>query len=264
MTTKLILLLSCACGICAFGAPGALDLSFNGSGKVITDFGGGIERAHGIVVQADGKIVVAGNSGILDDGIYDFALALYHANGSLDLSFNGTGKVTTAIGAGTDSARGIAVQHDGKIVAAGFSVISDRDRFAVVRYNTDGSLDTSFGGTGKVLTAVVGDNGMALCVAVQNDGKILVAGSSSGNFAVVRYDPNGSLDTSFNGTGKVTTDFGGTAEAVTVQSDGKIVVAGGANNGTSNFALARYNSDGSLDSSFSGDGKLTTAIGSFS
>jgi uncharacterized delta-60 repeat protein len=183
----------------------------------------------------------------------------------LDPTFGGTGKVTTDFAGSDDSAYSVTLQADGKIVAAGSSApVSD---FAVVRYNTDGSLDTSFGGTGKVRTDVISYD-VATSVAIQTDGKIVVAGYASGSnydFALVRYHTDGSLDTSFGGMGKVTTDFGSDdfASSVAIQADGKIV-ATGSSGGLSNndFALVRYNSDGSLDASFGGTGKITTDFGS--
>ena len=136
--------------------------------------------------------------------------------------------------------------------------------FTLVRYNTDGSLDTSFGGTGKVTTDF-GSDDSAASVAIQADGKIVAAGSSANtsdfDFALARYDSDGSLDTSFGGTGKVMTDFMASydfADSIAIEADGKIVAAGYTDPPISDFALARYNSDGSLDTSFGGTGKITT------
>src|SRR5207247_429997 len=142
----------------------------------------------------------------------DFALARYNLDGSLDTSFNGTGKVTTAIGTSNDSVADLAIQPDGKIVAVGKSRNGSQILFTLARYNPNGSLDTSFNGTGKVTTAIGTDNDDANALAQQPDGKIVAAGysynGSNNDFALVRYNPNGSLDTSFNGSGKVTTAIG--------------------------------------------------------
>ena len=186
---------------------------------------------------------------------------------ALDPTFGGTGKVTTDFSGSEDSASSVAVQADGKIVAAGYSYPGPD--FAVVRYNSDGSLDPSFGGTGKVTTNVISWD-IATSVAIQADGKIVAAGGSGSSgsiddFALVRYNTDGSLDTSFGGTGKVTTDFGSddSAYSVAIQADGKIVAAGSSGAGfITDFALVRYNTDGSLDTSFGGTGKVTTDIGS--
>ena len=180
------------------------------------------------------------------------------ADGDLDTTFSGDGKVTTAIGSGTDTAWSVVLQSDGKIVAAGYSYNGSNDDFAVVRYNTNGSLDTTFDTDGIVTTAVGLGDDTAYSVVLQSDGKIVAAGSlDNGNydFAVVRYNIDGSLDTTFDTDGKVTTAVGlGDDEAysVVLQSDGKIVVAGDSYNGTNyDFAVVRYNvvksnTDGSL------------------
>ncbi len=191
-------------------------------------------------------------------------------SGSLDTSFDGDGKVTTPIGSGDDVANAIAIQGDGKIVVAGYSSNGTNLDFTIVRYNTDGLLDTSFGSGGKVTTDF-GNDDAAYAMAIQGDGKIVVAGYSSNgtnlDFTIVRYNTDGSLDTSFDGDGKVTTDIGigsyDFANTIAIQGDGKIVVAGYSSNGSNNdFAIVRYNTDGSLDTSFGSDGKVTTPIGS--
>ncbi len=171
-----------------------------------------------------------------------------------------------------DSADAVAVQPDGRIVAAGsFSGFgNDTGTFAVARLNPDGSPDRSFGSNGRVLTAFPNGSAWATGVAIEPDGKIVVAGTASAgrggdDFALARYDANGSLDSSFSGDGKLTTDFGeeDRAHGLAIQRDGKIVVAGStsAGRGADDFALARYDPDGSLDATFSGDGKVTTGFG---
>ncbi len=251
-----------------YHANGSLDSSFSGDGKLTTAIGFNYDVGNSVAVQADGKILVAGES---DNGVNrDFALVRYNTDGSLDSSFSGDGKLTTPIGSYDDNGQSITVQTDGKILVAGESWNGSRNEFALARYNLNGSLDNSFSSDGKLTTTIgsSGDHGQS--VTVQSDGKILVAGESwSGSrseFALVRYNSDGSLDSSFSNDGKLTTAIGSSddhGQSVTVQADGKILVAGYSSNGNnSDFALARYNSDGSLDSSFSGDGKLTTAIGS--
>jgi uncharacterized delta-60 repeat protein len=246
-------------------AEGDLDTNFDSDGKVTTAIGGSNHRVRSVAIQSDGKIVAAGNS---RNGNWDFALARYNTDGSLDTSFDSGGKVTTDFGGGNDRAYSVAIQSDGKIVAAGYSSNGSNNDFALARYNTDGTLDTNFDSGGKVTTDFGGGNDYAFSVAIQSDGKIVAAGRGSNggdDFALVRYNTDGTLDTNFDSGGKVTTDFGGDddqAYSVAIQSDGKIVVAGlsytGSNNG---FALVRYNTDGTLDTSFDSDGKVTTAIG---
>jgi uncharacterized delta-60 repeat protein len=197
-----------------YNADGSPDTSFNGDGIVTTDIGGPIEEGRSIVIQSDGKIVVAGSSVI--GGTFDFAVARYNADGSPDTSFNGDGIVTTGIGGSDLFAASIAIQSDGKFVVAGYSQIGDTFDFVVVRYNADGSPDTSFNGDGIVTTNIGGQLDFANTAAIQSDGKIVVAGYSviggTFDFVVVRYNADGSPDTSFNGDGIVTTDIGDSSD----------------------------------------------------
>jgi uncharacterized delta-60 repeat protein len=254
-------------GLVRYKPDGSLDASFNGTGKVTTAFGSGVDEASDLALQSDGKLVAAGYS---NNGFnYDFAVARYKTDGSLDTSFKGTGKVTTPFALYDDLAYALALQPDGKLVVAGRSFNGSNADFALARYKPDGSLDTAFNGTGKVTTAIGPSDDEAYGLALQPDGKVVAAGLSRNGsqtvFAVARYNPNGSLDTSFNGTGKVTTAIGSTyasADALALQPDGKLVAAGIGQNGSNfDFALARYNPNGSLDTSFNGTGKVTTAIG---
>jgi uncharacterized delta-60 repeat protein len=174
------------------------------------------------------------------------------AAGDLDPTFGVGGKVSTDFGA-DDSANDVAIQSDGKIVVVGRTFFN----FALARYNRDGSLDPDFGSGGKVITeanSIVS----AQAVAIQSDGKIVVAGQDSEDFATIRYNSDGTLDTSFGVGGKVVTNFFNhdAALAIALQPDGKIIVGGGFQNARRrfDFALARYNSDGSLDTSFGAGG----------
>ncbi len=200
----------------------------------------------------------------------NFALVRYNTNGSLDTSFDTDGKVTTPVVPGnSDYAYALAIQDDGKIVAAGYTSDGLDADFALVRYNTDGSLDTSFHTDGIVTTDIGADIDIASAVSIQDDGKIVAGGSSwngtDDDFALVRYNTNGSLDTGFHTDGIVTTDMGtgnDLAYALAIQDDGKIVAAGSSWNGADNdFALIRYNTDGSLDTTFHTDGIVITEVG---
>jgi uncharacterized delta-60 repeat protein len=153
----------------------------------------------------------------------------------------------------------VAIQSNGKIVVAGYA----GGDFALARYNPNGSLDPTFSGDGKQMTdfgRFDGANGMA----IQPDGRIVAAGFAlNGDFGLARYKPNGALDLTFSGDGKQTTDFGGGsdgASGVALQGDGKIVAVGRGGPGD-DFALARYNPNGALDPTFSGDGMQTTDFG---
>lgn len=255
-----------------YNTNGSLDLSFDTDGIVTTPIGTNNDYGLCVAIQADGKIVVAGES---DNGFNSaFALTRYNTDGSLDLSFDTDGKVTTQINIGSDGGWSIAIQADGKIVVAGVSGDGANQDFALARYNTDGSLDLSFDNDGIVTTPVgivIGGSGdWGLSLAIQTDGKIVVAGyayiSTNHDFALARYNTNGSLDLSFDSDGIVTTPIGSNQDygrSVAIQADGKIVLAGWSYTGTNfDFALTRYNTNGSLDLSFDTDGIATTPIGS--
>jgi len=189
--------------------------------------------------------------------------AAYAAAGDLDPTFGGDGTVTTSF-VGYDGISAVAVQADGKIVVAGYTGGND---FGVARLLGNGNLDTSFDGDGKVTIDFGGYDG-ANAVAIQSDDKIVVAGYTSGpsdDFAVARLLTNGALDTTFDGDGKATVDFGGYdgASAVAVQSDGKIVAAGYTAGPADDGAVARLLTTGTLDPTFSSDGKATVDFGGY-
>lgn len=254
-------------GLVRYNSDGSLDTSFGGDGKVNTDFGNS-EFGLGVALQLDGKIVVCGIKVIENQS--NFAVARYNMDGTLDPTFGGDGKVTTDFFGEDDTGASVDIQADGKIVVAGkadrTSPSGMTSDFAVARYNTDGTLDQTFSGDGKVTTNLLGRLDFAEDVRVLQSGKILVVGScvsinTGSDFAMVLYNSDGSRDTSFSGDGKVNTHFEGgeIAHAVTIQPDQKIVLAGFTFDGHYHFAAARYNMDGSLDMTFSGDGKQTTS-----
>ena len=247
-----------------YNPDGSLDSTFGSGGITLTSMGFYGGSARDILLQPDGKIIAAG-SGYDNATNHDFGLARYNADGTLDTSFSGDGKVTTSITGGRDRAQALALQADGRIVAVGIANESfSSASIAAVRYNHDGSLDTSFDGDG-IVTTIVGTHGQANSVALQPDGKIVVGGhgliGSAWDFILVRYKSDGSLDTGFDGDGKLTTNLLGSdfVYAIKLQPDGKIIAAGTADDNRS-FAAARYNPNGSLDPSFSGDGKVTTRV----
>ena len=213
---------------------GALDSTFGSGGTVTTFFGGdGLngDEAHSVVVQTNGKLVVAGYTTNLDDTT-DFALARYNSNGPLDSTFGTGGKVKTNFG-DFDYVGAMALQSDGKIVAAGMTRVNFSPDFAVARYNSNGTLDTSFGIGGKVITDFGGPS-QAFGVGVQADGKVVVAGyahlAEGWDVALTRYNANGTLDTTFGTGGKKMTPIGAPsvaqASGLGIQKDGKIVIAG--------------------------------------
>jgi uncharacterized delta-60 repeat protein len=170
---------------------------------VTTAIGSDDEYAYELALQPDGKLVAAGASS--NGSNFDFALARYNPDGSPDTSFNGSGMVTTAIGSGHDYASALALQPDGKLVAAGESASGSNFDFALARYNPDGSLDTSFNGSGKVTTAIGSGNDYGNALALQPDGKLVVAGWSFNgtkvDFALVRYLNSSTLAVTKTGSG---------------------------------------------------------------
>src|SRR5262249_47672992 len=253
-----------------YNSNGTIDTSFGTGGTVTTvfDFPGSFDRVFTIVQQPDGKFVAVGSTVNL---FANFALARFNANGTLDASFGTGGIVTTGFGVSAEATSAV-VQSAGKIVAAGYANLGGGDDFALVRYNSDGTLDTSFGTGGKVTTAFLSQGfslAQANSVAVQPDGRIVAAGNAEGgggfDFALARYNSNGTLDASFGTGGQVTTAFLSQgislaqANSVAVQPDGRIVAAGNAKvGGRTRLASARYNSNGTLDTSFGTSGKVTT------
>ena len=256
---------------------GTPDTSLDGDGSVITPLGT-LATGRAVALQPDGKILVAGTSS--SGSSADFALVRYNADGSRDSTFDLDGVVTTDFGGTRDEGFVVGLQPDGRIIVAGTSGPGfGSSNFAVARYNTDGTLDATFG-TGGRLTAPGGaPDSQGVGFALQPDGKILLAGTSStgsgSDFSVLRFDPAGNPDATFDSDGRVTVDFGFTrdfglgsdiARDVALQSDGRIVVAGSASGGTFSqplgfFALTRLNSDGTLDTSFDADGKVSTWFG---
>jgi uncharacterized delta-60 repeat protein len=247
-----------------YDASGALDTSFGTGGKVTTPIGSADDKAKALVLQPDGKLVVAGSSYVSNN---DFALARYNANGTLDTSFGTGGTVTTPI-SGPSAVSALVLQPDGKLVVAGSSY-SGNYNFALARYNANGTLDTSFGTGGKVTTPVGSAAAIAFALALQPDGKLVAAGygwdGTKYDFALVRYNADGTLDNTFGPGGKVLTAIGSSTEeakALVLQPDGKLVAFGESyNNGNDDFALVRYNANGTPDASFGAGGKVLTPVG---
>jgi uncharacterized delta-60 repeat protein/uncharacterized repeat protein (TIGR01451 family) len=304
---------------------GTLDTSFGGAGKVVTDFNGTSDRIWGIALQPDGKIVAVGETvSLVIPGTNDIAVARYNADGTLDTSFGGTGKVTTDHGGASNAAYAVTMSG-ANIIVAGYEAVSGNNDFMVTRYTSAGVTDLTFGTLGFTTLGFSGGNDVARAVATDSNGAIVLGGyannGSDDDFAVARFTAAGALDTTFvagagkaavnifspgsadqafalavnqssnaiilagsaynNSTGNkdfalvryssagalggvVTTDFNNSpdiAQAVTITGN-KVVAAGFSRSSTSSddFALARYNNDGTLDTTFDGDGKLTMRI----
>ena len=251
-----------------FKRSGNLDDSFAGDGRRTTEFGGNSDQAHDVAIQPNGRIVVVGTTNA--HGRFDFALARYRKSGELDDSFSGNGKTTTNF-ASDDIAAGVAIQENGRIVVVGQTGVHGYHAFAAARYKRNGQLDDSFSGNGKVTTNFHRVDADARDVAIQENGRIVVAGAGGrGNrrgVALARYKRKGHLDRSFAGDGRRTV-LGGAdaAEGVAIPENGRIVVAGTqhpSNPDFASFAAARLTKDGGLDTSFGFGGKQTTEFGGF-
>ena len=271
----------------AFAGPGRLDPGF-GTGGVVTTAtapGASTDFQNGLAIQKNGRIVAGGESD-MGGGDFHWRVLRYKSKGEPDPTFGDGGTVTTSMssaGGDDENIWELALQPDGKIVAAGEAVTATGGfDVALARFNPDGTLDTSFGTGGKLTTAIGPGTGRdrAFQVMIVPGGKILVAGfaemgpgAGRRNFMLARYHPDGTLDGSFGSGGIVITRVAPgdnrdnvATDGMTIDAAGRIVVVGvadmGAGAGRSNFAVARYNSDGTLDASFDVDGIVTTAIAS--
>jgi len=253
---------------------GAADSTFGVNGLIITDVNPYPARVYALTLQDDDKYVVAGSAGA---GSAVFALARYDLNGNIDSNFGSSGIVVTQINEYSyDSISAIATQTDGKIIVAGYTQKQgSHDGIALARYDNNGNLDVSFGVNGVV---VVDDYASwskhANALVIQTDGKIIIAVSafnkitgSSSQIQLMRFDMSGSLDASFgsNGISSISVQTWNWASALLIQDDGRLLVAGSSSNSNqadsdSNFALARFDGNGLLDTSFGNGGALMTDI----
>jgi uncharacterized delta-60 repeat protein len=260
-----------------FGDAGDLDPTFGENGRVIMDFAFGQDAAWSVAIQTDGKLVVAGWAdsdpapNITD---YDFALARYELDGSLDPTFGIDGRVLTDFGSNTDMAYTLAIDKNGKIVVAGSTTTLTRTDFALARYTHNGSLDPSFGQNGLVVTDFNGSIDSAVGIAIDRRGRIVAVGIATNpaptfnDVGLARYKSNGTLDHKFGNGGLITTDLASnfdTAQDVVIQPDGKILVLGRSiidlEKWLADFSVIRYEEDGSLDKSFSGGWVTTDFMG---
>ena len=255
----------------AQAAAGDLDPRFGNGGVVQTDFAQTDDYVLGVGLQPDGKIIVSGQSGIYPD--LHSALVRYNRNGRLDSTFGTGGRVVVMFHPNSDYLDALVLQSDGKIVAAGSA---SGTAFLVARFNADGTLDQTFGNNGSVQTTFGDPTAAAHDLILQADGRIIAVGVSGAgpyselnDFVLARYNIDGSLDPTFGNGGKVKTHFpgvtntGSTASSIALQLDGKLVVGGSYKNERTphQFAVARYNANGSLDSTFGNAGKVVTFVG---
>jgi uncharacterized delta-60 repeat protein len=268
-------------GLIRYKADGKLDSAFGTNGRVTAQVGPDESQADASALQSDGKIVSVG-SATTSGYQRGFALVRYHSDGKVDSSFGVNGRVITQVGASYDYATSIAIQPDGKIIVVGASYDNYyTGAFAILRYNSNGSLDGSFGQNGKIiihpgpLISYIGNiyfgrhaDEYASAVVVQSDGKIVVTGKSysyagcydyyggiycNPALAVLRFNNNGIVDSSFGINGKIVDSVKLLyPSSAVLQSDGKIVITGSGYNGS--FTIARFKTNGSPDSSFGNNG----------
>lgn len=268
-------------GLIRYKTNGSVDSSFGSYGIAETQIGIAGSNANSAALQQDGKIIVVGISYLASTTAV--AVARYNSNGNLDSSFGTNGTVVTSIGVNGDGANDVAVQPDGKIVVAGYAyTLNYTSSFFVLRLLPNGTLDAGFGQSGKIAFHVGPfvapynqyASEFARAVAVQPDGKIVVAGTSYAYvncydyyggiycieaFGMARFNPNGSIDSSFGVNGRVRdTLLLRSAADLELQPDGKLLVTGYGN--VSGFITERYNINGSLDSSFGNTGKVLTNV----
>ncbi len=238
-----------------------LDTTFNHTGEVFKPFGNSL-TAVSHVIQTDGRIIAAGNGKL--NGISHNVLMRFMKNGIIDSSYGINGVVSdTFPNTTTNQLHGVVLQNDGKLITAGIADSVSKRYVVLARYETNGTPDVSFGINGKVMINMV--SASILAVALQSDGKIVAAGSNAGEFAVYRFNQNGSIDNSFGSGGMALTAIGtlpyDAAKAILIQPDGKIVAGGDSYQSLYYLAtLVRYNADGSLDASFGTGGITVTSV----
>lgn len=246
---------------------GELDQSFGEQGKVITDIFGQTDVLRNVIIDGNGKVVVGGSA--TKHSLSDhFAILRYDAAGALDNSFGHQGKVITKkIAPNKEVIEGIGamgIQPDGKIIAAGRGIFHNTVGLVVLRYNHDGSLDTSFGEDGSFFTHDSSTNAYPLDLAIDASNRIIIVAAAwditgeNSAFQVIRLSPDGTLDGNFDDDGKVVTEIapgGDVPRAVKIDKEGRIVAGGFS--GDSKFVVLRYNDDGSLDKAFAEAGIAT-------
>jgi uncharacterized delta-60 repeat protein len=237
--------------ILRYNTNGFLDTTFDGNGVATHNVSGfSDEHSYDMALQPDGKIVMVGTTAADDNLPTDIVIMRLNTNGSLDPTFNGTGILPVRFQNVSESANAVIIQPDGKIVIGGYLNNSIKDEFLLMRFNANGSPDTTFGSGGLTITSVSGGNDRIRAMAVQSDGKILAGGGTS----VARYTANGNLDTTFGSSGSRSTPH--IFNKIIVRSDDKFLV-GGAPGG---FTVSRYQANGTIDTSFNATGTAAANI----
>jgi uncharacterized delta-60 repeat protein len=255
--------------IARFNSDGTLDITFGTRGKVIQPIGSDDDKGHSLAIQPDGKILLGGSCYtskydfcfarsrfnpncrsliLFDFKSLDFCIARFNSNGTLDTSFGSSGIVIQPIGSSDDIGYSLAIQSDGKILLGGYCYTGSYYDLCIARYNSNGTLDTTFGSSGKVIQPISSSYDDVYSLAIQPDGKILLGGfcynGSNGDFCIARFNSNGTLDTSFGTNGKVTQPIGSSIDegySLAIQLDGKILLGGICSNGSNpDFCIARF------------------------
>ena len=259
-----VILLSTVFTNTSFSQAGTLDSSFGVNGKVMTYLNTSVYPVfpNATAQQQDGKIIVAVGTGFPPGG--DFVLMRYQTNGNLDSSFGSNGQVITHFEVGNSYASAVAIQPDGKIIEAGFSGYY----FVLARFLSDGNLDSTFGDNGSVVTYVNNTYTELNAIVLQSDGKILAGGmfGDIDNACLIRYQPNGRIDSSFGINGQIRNGLGGRVNDIVVEKNGKIIVASKHWNEemlSDEFATFRLLADGIFDSTFGDNGHVFTSFSEY-
>lgn len=235
---------------------GTIDAGFGASGLATFDLSAGEDRANAVAIQSNDRIVIAGHTNNGTDS--DIAALRLLTDGSLDNSFGNAGVVSVDVAAGFDSALALNLLSNGDVLLGGYGQVASVSDYAMVKLNSDGSLDSGFNGSGIQTTDIGGSTDRIHSIAVQNDSRIVVGGTSwdgaAFQYSIARYFADGSLDSSFDGDGIVTSSLGGIDDeivGISVDNDGNIYAAGFVAAGLEwDTAISKYSAEGVLDTQF--------------
>ena len=235
--------------IARFNSNGTLDTTFGSpNGYIIQSIYPSEDWGYSLAIQPDGKILLGGSCiNPNNANRWEFCIARFNSDGisdgTLDTSFGNSGRVRQAIGSGDDWGQSLVIQPDGKILLGGYCHNGSNFDFCIARFNPNGTLDTTFGTGGKVIQPISSADDKGYSLAIQPDEKILLGGTCDGDFCIARFNPNGTLDTTFGNGGKVIQPIGSSSDfgnSLAIQSDGKILLGGYCFNGNYDFCIARF------------------------
>lgn len=253
------------CSMFVYAQSGILDTSFNGNGIVTGNYTTGNNSADAMVLQPDGKIIVAGATGVSSS--IKIGVSRHNPDGSLDSTFGDNGKAIFGSGWIKSFAKDLKLQEDGKIVMAGYRWNNSTGDFIMLRLNPNGSLDNTFG-TNGIAIIDGGQTEVAESFDIDNNGDFIISGYVEDHFAMAKVKSNGSVDINFGNGGWVVTPFADFAsyshDTIVSSVDGRIILGGMILDGYQNkyeYALAVYHPDGTLDTTFGDQGKLHFHVG---